>query len=165
MLDERCAAEGGAAEDDLRAVVDGHSQEIAQINGRLDGLEKGQDGLMREVVAIRAEGQARAQAAGTAMTDLRNGLYDLTRQLAEHTGAQKRQAEIAQQALVVAQTREARIKYWGGVCAIVFCVAGAVGGTLFSSATVDDYVFGDVRWLHRHHLVDTGGGNADAPAH
>ncbi len=155
-MTEAQGARPRASDNDLRAIVGEHAQEISQINGRLDELGKEQHNLMREIVAVRAEGNARAEASVSALSDIRGSVEGLVRQLAEHTGAQKRQNELKEQELRAVKIRGEKIKIWGTVIGIIATLGGMIGGTLLSSQTWDDWAFGSVHFLHRHPHMDDG---------
>lgn len=154
MTQTRSGADSSAPDDDLRPIVDGHTEDIKIIHGRLDGLEKGQDGLMREVVALRAEGQARASATNSGFDRIGAQVFDLTRQLAAHTGAQEERNRIEQEKLLIAKKKKTeaeasaarsaeRTQIWQRVLLVVGALA-AVGGMLFSSQHFDTAFWGHI---------------------
>ncbi|MFT9025899.1 hypothetical protein [Acetobacter indonesiensis] len=156
METTRSGADGSASDGDLRPIVDGHTQQIENIHCRLDGLEKGQDGLMREVVALRAEGQARASATTSGFDRLGTQVFDLTRQLAAHTGAQEERNRIEQEKLQAARKKKieaeenaarsaARTQIWQRALLLVSAIA-AIGGMLFSSEHFDTAFWGHVHF-------------------
>lgn len=140
-MNEREDAACCATVADLRAVVAGHADDIRQIRGALDTVEGGLQSLTREVAVVRAEGQARAQATAAALDRLGGQITELTRQIASQTGAQEERNRLAQAALLSEQQR-------GAQAATRLTLLAAIGGTLLSSQTWDDWVFGNVRFLH-----------------
>ena len=89
-------------------------------------------------------------------SDTRKVLTDLTKQIAWHTGAQKRQNERKEQERREVRIRGEKFKIWGTVIGIIATLGGMVGGTLLSSQTWDDWAFGSVHFLHRHPHMDDG---------
>lgn len=139
MTDEQSAGTPCAADGDLRQIVAGHSLEITDIKGRLGNLEEGQHGLMREVVAVRAEGNARQQATNAGMDRIGIQIADLTRQLAAHTGAQQEQNRLA----------EANLRRWrlrAVIIGLMCTVGAAICSTLLSDQEVASTIW--VKWLH-----------------
>ncbi len=132
--------------------LDDHEERLTAVERRQDSQGRKLDDISRDIAAVRAEGNARAITATHGMDQLRQDLQSLARQIAENTGAQKRQVQLQEQQLITAQTRLAQMKYWGCVFGIIFAAAGALGGTLLSSQTWDDYLFGHVGFLH-HRVV------------
>lgn len=137
---------------DHQTQIDNHEERLTAVEKRQDAQGSKLDEISRDIAAVRAEGNARAVTATHGMDQLRHDLQSLAMQIAENTGAQKRQVEIQEQQLITAQTRLAQMKYWGCVFGIIFAAAGALGGALLSSQTWDDYLFGHVGFLH-HRVV------------
>ena len=154
-MNEREDAACCATVADLRAVVAGHADDIRQIRGALDTVEGGLQSLTREVAVVRAEGQARAEATAAALDRLGGQITELTRQIASQTGAQEERNRLAQAALLSEQQRGAQaatrltlLRRRLAALSMVLTVLAAIGGTLLSSQTWDDWVFGNVRFLH-----------------
>lgn len=137
---------------DFTSQIADHEERLTAVERRQDSQGNKLDEISRDIAAVRAEGNARAITATHGMDQLRQDLQSLARQIAENTGAQKRQVQIQEQQLITAQTRLAQMKYWGCIFGILFAAAGALGGTLLSSQTWDDYLFGGVNFLH-HRVV------------
>ena len=137
---------------DFTSQIADHEERLTAVERRQDSQGRKLDDISRDIAAVRAEGNARAITATHGMDQLRLDLQSLARQIAENTGAQKRQVQIQEQQLITAQTRLAQMKYWGCIFGILFAAAGALGGTLLSSQTWDDYLFGGVNFLH-HRVV------------
>ena len=137
---------------DFTSQIADHEERLTAVERRQDSQGRKLDDISRDIAAVRAEGNARAITATHGMDQLRLDLQSLARQIAENTGAQKRQVQIQEQQLITAQSRLAQMKYWGCIFGILFAAAGALGGTLLSSQTWDDYLFGGVNFLH-HRVV------------
>ncbi|ATU72900.1 hypothetical protein CFR78_13765 [Komagataeibacter rhaeticus] len=150
MSETQCAADC-AADDDLRAIVDSHGRRIDNLEDDVGTLRSGQDAAMERLISIEAQGQERERNRAAEARDTRNAINGLTQQIAEQTGAQKRQNELKEAELLKAQLRGERIKYWAAVTGIVAAVGGMIGGTLLSSQTWDDFFFASVPFLHHHH--------------
>lgn len=128
--------------------LDDHEERLADIEKWRGDISARLDNIGQELAATRAEGNARAAVSMQGIDRLGLQITSLGQQVSENTGAQKRQVQIQEQQLITAQTRLAQMKYWGCVFGILFAAAGALGGTLLSSQTWDDYLFGHVGFLH-----------------
>lgn len=133
---------------DLQKQVDNHEERLADIEKWRGDISARLDNIGQELAATRAEGNARAAVSMQGIDRLGTQITSLAQQVSENTGAQKRQVQLQEQQLITAQTRLAQMKYWGCVFGILFAAAGALGGTLLSSQTWDDYLFGGVSFLH-----------------
>ncbi|KFL87877.1 hypothetical protein AmDm5_1879 [Acetobacter malorum] len=136
---------GSVVADGVHARLDDHEERIAAVERRQDVTDGKLDGISRDIAAVRAEGNARAVATTSGIERLGNQFVDLTRQLATHTGAQEERNRLAQEGLQRWRTRSV-------VVGIVCTIAAAAGGTILSSQTWDDYLFGNVGFLHHHHI-------------
>ena len=138
--------------DACQSQIDDHEKRLSDVERRQDAQGSKLDAIIRDVIAVRAEGNARAAVSMQGIDRLGTQITSLAQQVSENTGAQKRQVQLQEQQLITAQTRLAQMKYWGCVFGILFAAAGALGGTLLSSQTWDDYLFGGVSFLH-HRVV------------
>ena len=116
--------------------LDNHEERLATIEKRQDDQGSKLDEISREIVAVRAEGNARAIMSTHSMDQVRADIQTLTRQIAEQTGAQKRQNE-----LETAKTR--RYQRISIVLGVVF----ALGAMLLSWQEVASYLWVDVLHL------------------
>lgn len=116
--------------------LDNHEERLTAVERRQDRQGGKLDEISRDIVAIRAEGNARAVAATHGMDQVRSDIQTLVRQLAESTGAQKRQNE-----LDAAKTRR-----WQRI-SIVLGVLFALGAMLLSWQEVASYLWVDVLHL------------------
>lgn len=121
---------------DLRQQVDDHEDRLASVERRLDRQGTKLDDIGRDIAAIRAEGNVRAVAATHGMDQVRQDIQTLTRQLAESTGAQKRQNELD----------AARTRRWQRA-SIVIGVVFALGAMILSWQEVASYLWVDVLHL------------------
>jgi hypothetical protein len=149
-----------AADEDLRVIVDSHARRLDGLEDDVDTLKSGQLAMMERLISIEAQGQERERNRAAEAADTRNTLTALTQQLAEHTGAQKRQNELAEDSL----------RRWRKLAVIIglLCTVGAAAGsTLLSDQEVASTIW--VHWLHLREPWDmTQGGPGDAaniPAH
>lgn len=164
MTAQQCAA-SSAADDDLRVIVDSHSRRLDGLEDDVGTLKAGQAATLERLISIEAQGQERERSRAEEARGVRSSIDGLTKQLAEHTGAQKRQNELKEEELLKAQTKAAKVKYWASLIGVCMAILGMLGGTLFSSQTVDNWLFGRVHFLHRYdHTTELaqGGGNASA---
>ena len=132
---------------DLTQRLDAHDERLTAVEGRLDATEGTVDRISRDIIAIRAEGQARSAAQTAGLDRLGNQIQALTVQLAEQTGAQKRQTELG----------EASLRRWRKIAVIIgiVCTLGAaVGSTLLSDQEVASTIW--VKWLHKKEPWDIG---------
>lgn len=134
-----------AADDDLRPIVDGHTQEIRKLHGRLDGVEgevrsfkSGQDAMMERLISVEAQGQERERNRAQDRVQDRSALTSLAQQIAKLTGAQEERNRQSQERT---QTLK-RLSIWIG---IMTGVLGMIGATLFSSQTFDTAFWGHFR--------------------
>ncbi|BCZ75996.1 hypothetical protein CFR73_07655 [Novacetimonas maltaceti] len=140
---------------DVHDILDDHGERIGSLERWRDSADGKMDGIRRELSAVRAEGQAQSAATSAAMDRQSRDIQDLTRQLAEHTGAQKERNRLDQAKLTKARIAESRWKKRAAIFGLVFAVFGALGGTLLSSQTWDDFFFANVPFLHHHHIIGT----------
>ncbi|MCE2578672.1 hypothetical protein [Gluconacetobacter entanii] len=138
---------------DVHGILEDHGERIGSLERWRDGVDGKLDGIRHELGVVRAEGQARSAASAAAMERQSRDIQDLTRQLAEHTGAQKERNRLEQAKLMKARIAESRWKKRAAVLGIVFTLLATVGGTLLSSQTWDDFFFANVPFLHRHHGI------------
>ncbi|MFT9360064.1 hypothetical protein [Acetobacter okinawensis] len=155
MTETQCAGPC-AADDDLRVIVDSHARRLDGLEDDVDTLKSGQSAMMEKLISVEAQGQERERNRAVEASDTRKALTDLTKQIAEHTGAQKRQNELKEQELREVRIRGEKFKIWGTVIGIIATLGGMVGGTLLSSQTWDDWAFGSVHFLHHHPHMDDG---------
>ena len=121
---------------EYQAQLDDHEERLATIEKRQDDQGSKLDEISREIVAVRAEGNARAIMSTHSMDQVRADIQTLTRQIAEQTGAQKRQSELES-----AKTR--RYQRISIVLGVVF----ALGAMLLSWQEVASYLWVDVLHL------------------
>ena len=121
---------------EYQAQLDDHEERLATIEKRQDDQGSKLDEISREIVAVRAEGNARAIMSTHSMDQVRADIQTLTRQIAEQTGAQKRQNELES-----AKTR--RYQRISIVLGVVF----ALGAMLLSWQEVASYLWVDVLHL------------------
>ena len=79
---------------ELQSKIDDHELRLAAVERRQDAQGDKLDAISRDLSAIRAEGNARAISAAHSIDQVRGDIQNLIVQLAEHTGAQKRQTEL-----------------------------------------------------------------------
>lgn len=142
---------------DYHQRLDDHDERLSAVEGRLDATEGAVDRISRDIIAIRAEGQARAAAQTEGLDRLGRQIQALTVQLAEQTGAQKRQTELG----------EASLRRWRKIAVIIgiCCTLGAaIGSTLLSDQEIASTIW--VKWLHKQEPwavgVTVNGGNNDS---
>lgn len=121
---------------DLQQQVDDHEERLTAVEKRQDAQGSKLDEISRDIAAVRAEGNARAITATHSMDQVRQDIQTLTRQIAEHTGAQKRQNE-----LDAAKTRR-----WQRA-SIILGVVFALGAMILSWQEVASYLWVDVLHL------------------
>ncbi len=143
MIDEQSAGSPCVA-DGVHARLDDHEERLAAVERRQDVTDGKLDSISRDIAAVRAEGNARQQATNAGMDRIGIQLSDLTRQLAAHTGAQEERNRLAESNL-------RRLRKLSVIVGIFCTLGAAVGGTILSSQTWDDYLFGKVGFLHRKH--------------
>lgn len=134
-----------AANDDLREIVGGHEVRLAAVERRQDATDRKLDGISKDLATMRAEENARTVATTAGIARLETRVFDLVTQLAKLTGAQENQNRLAEENLRRWRTRSV-------VVGIVCTIAAAAGGTILSSQTWDDYLFGNVGFLHHRHI-------------
>ncbi|MFT8783556.1 MAG: hypothetical protein ABF420_09765 [Acetobacter syzygii] len=138
MTQTQCAG-ACAAGDDLRVIVDSHARRLDGLEDDVDTLKSGQSAMMERLISIEAQGQERERNRAAQAQDVRNALTRLTQQLAEHTGAQKRQNQLAEDSL-------RRWRKLAVVAGLLCTVGAAVGSTLLSDQEVASTIW--VQWLH-----------------
>ena len=121
---------------DYQTQLDDHEGRLATIEKRQDAQGSKLDEISRDIAAVRAEGNARAVTSTHSIDQVRADIQTLTRQIAEQTGAQKRQNE-----LDAAKTRR-----WQRI-SIVLGVLFALGAMLLSWQEVASYLWVDVLHL------------------
>lgn len=131
--------------------LDDHEDRIAAVEKRQDATEGKLDAIGRDIIAIRAEGNARAGVASAGMDRLSGQVLTLSQTVAKHLGATEERTRIDQERLTVEQTKLARIKRYATIIGIALTFAGVVAGSILSSQTWDDYFFGNVAFLHHKH--------------
>nr|WP_279183902.1 hypothetical protein [Acetobacter syzygii] len=143
-------AASSASDNDLRVIVNSHARRLDGLEDDVDTLKSGQSAMMEKLISVEAQGQERERNRAVEASDTRKALTDLTKQIAEHTGAQKRQNQIAEDSL----------RRWKKL-AVVIGVVGTLGATLLSDQEVASTIW--VRWLHLREPWDVvQGGQADA---
>ncbi|MCP1212290.1 hypothetical protein [Acetobacter okinawensis] len=145
MTETQCAG-ACAAEDDLRVIVDSHARRLDGLEGDVDTLKSGQSAMMERLISIEAQGQERERNRAVEAADTRRALTSLTQQIAEHTGAQKKQNQLAEDSL-------RRWRKLAVVAGLLCTVGAAVGSTLLSDQEVASTVW--VHWLHLREPWDT----------
>lgn len=144
-----------AAEEDLRVIVDSHARRLDGLEDDVDTLKSGQSAMMERLISIEAQGQERERNRAVEAADTRNTLTALTQQLAEHTGAQKRQNELAEDSL-------RRWRKLAVVIGLLCTVSAAAGSTLLSDQEVASTIW--VHWLHLREPWDMAQGGPDNAA-
>lgn len=153
MTETQCAA-ACAADDDLREIVDSHARRLDGLEDDVDTLKSGQSAMMEKLISVEAQGQERERNRAVEASDTRKALTDLTKQIAEHTGAQKKQNQIAEDSL-------RRWKKLAVIVGLVCAIGSAIGSTVLSDQEVASTIW--VRWLHLREPWDVvQGGQADA---
>lgn len=125
---------------DLTSRLDDHDDRLSAVEGRLGAAETTLDMISRDIVAIRAEGQARSAAQTAGLDRLGGQIQALIVQSAKQTGAQEEQSRLAKESL----------NRWRKIAVIVgiICTASAaVGSTLLSDQEVASTIW--VKWLHK----------------
>ena len=122
-----------------QAQFDDHEKRLTDVERRQDAQGSKLDAIGRDVIAVRAEGNARAAMAQASMDRLSKDLTDMTRQLAEHTGAQRKQNQLAEDSL-------RRWRKISVVIGIVATLGAAAGSTLLSDQEIASTIW--VKWLH-----------------
>ncbi|MCP1244033.1 hypothetical protein GOB86_10800 [Acetobacter lambici] len=138
MTQTQCAGPR-AVDDDLRVIVDSHARRLDGLEDDVDTLKSGQSAMMERLISIEAQGQERERNRAAQAQDTRNALTALTQQLAEHTGAQKRQNQLAEDSL----------RRWRKLAVItgLLCTLGsALGSTVLSHQDIARTLWG--QWLH-----------------
>lgn len=131
---------------------------------RIDRLEDRVDGMDRRLTAMDAKADERERARADDTKEMRRSIDALVQQLAVQAGAQDARNQIQREQLIQEQTKAAqaqqtfweRRKQWQGPVAavgILCALSGAVGGTIMSSQTWDDWFFGNVSFLHRQQIT------------
>lgn len=140
----------------LQAIVENHARRLDGLEGEVDALRTGQTAMMERLISIEAQGQERERNRALEASETRKALTDLTTQIAEHTGAQKRQNQLS----------EDNLRRWRKLALVVglTCTIGsAIGSTLLSDQEVASTVW--VRWLHLREPWDVAQGGGNAVAH
>ncbi|AKR49420.1 hypothetical protein DB34_11300 [Acetobacter pasteurianus] len=165
MTDEQSAGTPCVTDGDLREIVYSHGRRLDEVEDDLGSLKSGQSSMLERLISIEAQGQERERNWAQESAQNRAALTVFSQQLAAQNGAQQERNRIEQQKLLQAQTDAARaqkseadanaaaakIKYWTAIAGFLVGVLAAVGATLLSSQTWDDYAFGNVQFLHRKH--------------
>ncbi|MDE7547900.1 hypothetical protein PY793_07855 [Acetobacter fabarum] len=138
MTETQCAGTC-AADDDLRVIVDSHARRLNGLEDDVDTLKSGQSAMMEKLISVEAQGQERERNRAVEASDTRKALTDLTRQIAEHTGAQERQNKLAEDSLH-------RWRKFAVVAGLLCTISAAVGSTLLSDQEVASTIW--VHWLH-----------------
>ena len=131
---------------DFTQRLDAHDERLTAVEGRLDATESTVDRISRDIIAIRAEGQARATAQTEGLDRLGRQIQSLVVQLAEQTGAQKTKNQIA----------EASLRRWRKI-GIIGGLIGALAGAALSDQEIASTIW--VKWLHKQEpwSVDVSG--------
>ena len=138
MTETQCAG-ACAADEDLRVIVDSHARRLDGLEDDVDTLKSGQSAMMEKLISVEAQGQERERNRAAQAQDMRNTLSSLTQQLAEQTGAQKRQNQLAEDSLH-------RWKKFAVITGLLCTVGAAVGSTILSDQEVASTIW--VHWLH-----------------
>ena len=121
---------------DHQSQLDDHETRLTAVERRQDAQGSKLDEISRDIAAVRAEGNARAITATHSMDQVRQDIQTLTRQIAEQTGAQKRQNELD----------AARTRRWQRA-SIILGVVFALGAMILSWQEVASYLWVDVLHL------------------
>lgn len=137
--------------DDLRDTVATHGDEIdaikremEQISSQQVGMQHKMDGIQTQLTVMQTESKVRDETRSAEAKDIRDGLSALTQQMAEHTGVQKRNNELAEESLRRAKLSLTRWQKVGIAAGIVAAVAGAA----LSSQTIDTALTGHIHFLN-----------------
>lgn len=126
--------------------IENHEARIVSIEQQLGSSNARIDELIRDISAVRAEGQQRAIATTHSIDKLSSKLSEMIVQLAAQTGAQTRETELRERQLIQAQTRLANWKRWIAVIGLVLTALGILMSTLLSWQEVASYIW--VNILH-----------------
>lgn len=132
--------------------IEAHEGRIAAIERRQEATESKLDAIGRDIIAIRAEGTARAEISSASMDRLSKQMSSLERSVSEHIGATKERAKIDGDRLILEQTKLTKIRRYATIIGIILTFSGVVAGSILSSQTWDDYFFGNVAFLHGRHM-------------
>lgn len=137
---------------DIHQRLDLHDERLTAVEGRLDATEGTVERISRDIIAIRAEGQARATAQTEGLDRLGRQIQGLIVQLAEQTGAQKTKNQIA----------EASLRRWRKI-GIIGGLVGALLGAALSDQEIASTIW--VKWLHKEEPWSVGvSGGINSPA-
>lgn len=131
---------------DLITRIEDHEERILAVESWKSATDAKLDAINREVIANRAESSARGTAASQGMDRLGAQVSELTRQISEHTGAQKKLSELKDEELRDARIKNERWKRYSIVIGIVCAISAAVGGTLLSDQEVASTIW--VKYFH-----------------
>lgn len=139
MTETRSGADGSASDDDLRSIVDGHTQSIDELRRDVANIQGSQKSLEENMIAMRAESQEWRRGSDRRDLDFRSSINALTREIATLNGAEAERNRIK-------EDRTLLLKRAAVVIGILCTIASAVGSTLLSSQTVDTAVFGHIHY-------------------
>ena len=140
----------------LRTIVESHARRLDGLEEEVDALRTGQSAMMERLISIEAQGQERERNRALEASENRKALTDLTAQIAAHTGAQKRQNELAEDSL-------RRWRKLAVVIGLLCTVGAAVGSTLLSDQEVASTIW--VKWLHLREPWEMVQGTDNAASH
>lgn len=131
---------------------------------RIDRLEDRVDGMDRRLTAMDAKADERERVRAEDTRETRRSIEGLASALSVKAGAEEERNRIAQEQLIHEQTRTAQAQrsFWQGrrqwqgpvaVIGILCTIAGMVGGSILSSQTWDDWLFGNVAFLHHQQIT------------
>ncbi|MFT8419390.1 MAG: hypothetical protein ABF636_11270 [Acetobacter sp.] len=149
MTQTQCA-DPCAVDNDLRVIVDSHARRLDGLEGDVDTLKSGQSAMMERLISIEAQGQERERNRATEAAGTRNALTSLTQQIAEHTGAQKRQNQLAEDSL-------RRWRKFAVIAGLLCTLVGGAGSTLLPGYDKDGTLWGRVLHLRAPWDVARGG--------
>ncbi len=129
----------------FQATLEDHESRISDLEGWKSGVERTISDLTREVIATRAEGKERERVRSEETRETRQAITELTRQLAEQTGAQKAGNELERK----------KTQAWQRF-GVVLGVLMGLGAMILSWQEVASYIWVDM--LHLSEPWDTGGG-------
>ena len=139
---------------ELTQRLDQHDERLTAVEGRLDTTEGAVDRISRDIIAIRAEGQARAAAQTEGLDRLGRQIQGLIVQLAEQTGAQKEQTKLAEEQMRQQKASgEASLRRWKKL-GIVFGLLAGLTGAALSDQEIASTIWG--KWLHKQEPWDIG---------
>ena len=143
---------------DCQKAIDEHEKRISAVERQQASQAKKLDDMSRDILAIRTENNKSYDSIQASLERQNSQIISLTQQTAEHTGALLERNRIEQERVTVEKMRViteeqklVKLKWYGIIIGIIAGLCGMIGGTLLSSATWDNYFFGNIAFLHNRH--------------